>query len=225
MPKRGFFIALEGTDGSGKTTQFKLLVRALRRAGRQVQTVDFPRYGQPSAYFVEQYLNGRYGTAREVGARRASLFYALDRFAVAPQIQRWLRQGRVVVANRYTWSNAAHQGGKMTDLRQRRRYWKWLFDLEFKLLSIPQPDLTLLIHMSAATAQRLVDKKGSREYLKGVKRDIHEADLRHLREAEAAYLELARRYKLFKIECTASGRLLTPAQIHRKVWQIVKTKS
>ena len=224
MPKRGFFIALEGTDGSGKTTQFKLLVRALRRAGWRVETVDFPQYGRASAYFVEQYLNGFYGSAREVGARRASLFYALDRFATAPQIRLWLKQGRVVVANRYTWSNAAHQGGKMASLRARQQYWNWLFDLEFKLLGIPKPDLTLLIHMSAATAQRLVDKKGSREYLKGVRRDIHEDDLKHLKNAEKAYLGLAQRYKLLKVECEQGSKLLTPQQIHRKVWQKVKTK-
>jgi dTMP kinase len=99
-----------------------------------------------------------------------------------------------------------------------------LFDLEFGLLGIPKPNLTLLIHMSAAAAQCLVDKKGSREYLKGARRDIHEADLRHLKDAEKAYLQLAKKYKLLTVECERNDKILTPQEIHRKVWQIVRIK-
>src|SRR3989338_7021246 len=113
MKKRGIFIALEGTDGSGKTTQFKLLVEALRSRGLKVATVDFPQYGQPSAFFVEYYLNGRYGGASKVGPYRASLFYALDRFQAAASIKKLLSQGKIVLANRFTLSNAGHQGGKI----------------------------------------------------------------------------------------------------------------
>jgi dTMP kinase len=225
MKHRGLFIVIEGTDGSGKTTQFKLLVKALRRAGKTVATVDYPRYGQPSAYFVEQYLNGKYGTAKQVGPWRGSLFYALDRFAEAAQIKRWLNQGKVVVANRFTWSSAAHQGGKINSKAARQRYWRWLFDLEFKLLGIPKPHLTIVLHMPARVAQGLIGNKPHRRYIKRKgQKDIHEADLAHLRAAERVYLSLAKYSKARLVECVERGRLLTPNEIHSKVWRGVRAQ-
>ena len=220
---KGSFIVIEGTDGAGKATQFKLLVQALQKIGHKVGTVDFPQYGRPSAYFVEQYLNGVYGTAKQVGPYRGSLFYALDRYVAAPQIREWLTQGRIVIANRYTWSNAGHQGGKILNSAKRRAYWKWLFDLEFKLLGIPKPDLTIVLHMPAKQAQLLVDKKMRRKYIKTkAKRDLHENDLKHLQAAEATYLQLARLSRAKLVECVEKGRLLTPIEIHRKVLIIVR---
>ena len=224
MPKHGFFIALEGTDGSGKTSQFKLLLKSLRVAGKRVVPTDFPQYGQLSARLVEQYLNGKFGSAREVGPYRASLFYALDRFEAASQMRQWLKQGRIIVSNRYVLSNAAHQGGKIASRTARKLYWRWLFNLEYKILGIPQPDLTILLHVPAGIAQNLVDKKGPREYLKGVKRDIHEADLRHLKDAERTYLELAKKNGYTVVECVERGRLLAPKEIHHKVWKIINNK-
>lgn len=225
MPKSGYFIAIEGTDGSGKTTQFKLLTRALRRARYPVSTVDFPQYGRPSAYFVEQYLNGRYGVPRAVGPYRGSIFYTLDRYVTAPKVRHWLDQGRVVVSNRFTWSSAAHQGGKLRTAAERRRFWRWLFDLEFRLFEIPKPNLTIILHVPAKLAQRLVAKKPQRRYLLGgLKRDRHESDLAHLQAAERAYLELARFSGAHLVEGVEHGRLLTPAQIHAKVWKIVQSK-
>src|SRR5688572_8863017 len=106
--KRGKFIVIEGTDGSGKKTQFELLVKRLKKAGHKVATFDFPQYGTPSAYFVEQYLNGHYGSIKETGPYRASLFYALDRFDAAPHIQAALAEGTMVICNRYVASNMGH---------------------------------------------------------------------------------------------------------------------
>lgn len=225
MKQRGLFIAIEGTDGSGKTTQAKLLVRALRRAGYPVATVDYPRYGQPSAYFVEQYLNGRYGTAKAVGPWRGSLFYALDRFAEAHRVRRWLGQGRVVVANRFTWSNAAHQGGKVAGAAARKKFWRWLFNLEFKALGIPKPNLTIVLHVPARLAQALVSRKPARRYLKaGIKRDLHEADLKHLKAAEQVYLALAKFSGARLVECVERGRLLAPKEVHQRVWRAVRPR-
>lgn len=218
MAKRGLFIAIEGTDGSGKTTQFNLLVRSLRRMGRQVSVVDFPQYGRPSAYFVEQYLNGRYGTAKQVGPYRGSIFYTLDRYVTAPKIRHWLKQGRVVVANRYTWSSAAHQGGKLKTAAARRKYWQWLFGLEFKVFQIPKPNMVIILHMPAKVAQTLIGNKPKRRYItRPGQKDIHEADLKHLASTEHVYLELARLSRARLIECVEGRRLLTPKEVHRKV--------
>src|ERR1035437_7954762 len=97
--KKGVFIVLEGTDGSGKATQLEVLVERLKLGGYEVETFDFPRYDEASSFFVKEYLNGKYGTADEVGPYTASLFYALDRYEAAPQIRQALSEGKIVLAN------------------------------------------------------------------------------------------------------------------------------
>lgn len=224
MLKRGRFIVIEGTDGSGKTTQFNLLVAALRRVGHKVATADFPQYGKQSAHMVEEYLRGSFGGPKAVGPYEASLFYAMDRLEAAPRIRKWLAQGKTVVANRYTWSNLAHQGGKIKSASARRKFWRWGLELEHDALGIPKPDLTILLHMPARVAQALVGNKVRRDYLKGKKRDIHEGDLAHLKAAEKTYLELAKKYNFKIIKCSQRNILLTPHEIRRKVLLTVKKK-
>lgn len=217
---------MEGTDGSGKTTQFKKLVSRLRRNGLKVATFDFPQYDKPSSYFAREYLNGRYGGWREVGPYKASIFYALDRFDVGAKINKLLREGKVIVSNRYTASNMGHQGAKIENRAQRRNFFRWLYEFEYGLLGIPKPALTLVLHVPSEIAQKLVDKKGAREYIGGVKRDIHEADIEHLRRAEETYLDLVKTFpRDFKlVECLEGGRLLTPEAIHNKVWRLIEKR-
>jgi dTMP kinase len=222
--KRGVFLVIEGGDGSGKTTQLAELAVRLRKQGIEPQIVDFPQYAKPSSYFVKEYLNGRYGTASEVGPYRSSIFYAVDRFDIAPQIREWLENGEVVLSNRYVSSNMAHQGGKIANSVKRKKYFKWLDELEHGIFNIPRPTATIILHVPASVSQELVDKKGSREYIGGVKRDLHESDIKHLRRAEETYLEMTKLFpKSFKIvECAGKGKLLSIQEIHEKVWEKVQ---
>jgi len=224
MLKRGLFIVLEGTDGSGKTVQFRQLLKKIKNKGFKCQTVDFPQYGHPSAYFIEKYLTGKYGSWREVGPYRASLFYALDRYDVAYKIKKALSQGKVVLANRYVGSNLGHQGAKIKSLREKNKFFQWVYNLEYNIFKIPKPDLNLFLHVPAKIAYQLVAKKGKREYLRGKKRDIHEKDIQHLQEAEKSYLQAIKLFpKDFKIiECVLGGRLLDREQIAQKIWSVVK---
>src|SRR6186997_1725073 len=139
MANNGLFLVIEGTDGSGKGTQFKRLVDRLTDAGHEVATFDFPQYDQPSSYFVREYLNGKYGTAEQVGPYTGSMFFALDRYQAAPAIQEALAAGKVVLANRFTGSNMAHQGTKFDSAEERRGYFIWLDNIEFEMLKIPRP--------------------------------------------------------------------------------------
>ncbi len=218
---KGKFIVIEGSDGSGKTAQFMRLVARLRKAGRRVATVDFPQYEKPSSYFVREYLNGKYGGWQDVGPYRSSLFYALDRFDARPFMHEKLKKGFILVANRYTASSMGHQGAKISDHKKRLSFFKWLHDLEYEVLGIPRPDKSLVLHVPAKIAQSLVDRKGTREYVKGVKRDIHEADVRYLALAEKTYLDMIttfpRDFRL--IECTERGTLLSIDEIHERVWK------
>lgn len=216
------FIVIDGIDGAGKKTQTDLLKNRLTRMGRGVAVVDFPRYGEPSAGPVEEYLNGRYGTALEVGPYRASIFYAVDRYAAAPQIKHWLRENQIVLANRYVSSNLCHQGAKINDPEKRREFFAWDENLEYNIFEIPRPDLTIILYLEPSLAQELIDKKSERAYLHGQKRDIHEADLAHLKAAADCYSVLAKSSPNYTvINCAPGGKLLTPDQIHEQIWQII----
>jgi dTMP kinase len=225
MP-HGKFIVIEGTDGSGKTEQFNRLILRLPD-GFEFKTADFPQYDEPSSYFVREYLNGKYGALEdeESGPRRASLFYALDRFdASEKKLKKWLADGAAVIANRYVGSNMGHQGGKIGDEKKRKDFFRWLYDLEYGIFGIPKPDLNIILHMPAEIAQELVDRKAAREYIGGRKRDLHEGNLEHLRHAEKVYLQIA---ELFPddfqvIECAPDGDLLSIEEIHAKVWDIAR---
>ncbi|MBC8388448.1 MAG: hypothetical protein H8E13_10430 [Actinobacteria bacterium] len=222
--KKGKFIVLEGTDGSGKTVQFQHLFDRLIKQKIDVRTLDFPRYGKPSSYFVEQYLKGNYGSWEEVGAYRASLFYALDRFATSSKVKKWLKQGKIVLSNRYVGSNLGHQGVKIKGRAGRERFFKWVNELEYKILYLPKPDINIFLHMPAKIAYSLVDNKGKREYLGCKKRDIHEQDIFHIKQAEKVFCEVVKLFpkEFTTVECVEKGKLLSIEKVEEKIWRIVK---
>ena len=219
----GVFIALEGTDGSGKGTQFERLSKRLVAEGYDVATFDFPQYEQGSSYFVREYLNGNYGTADEVGPYTGSLFYALDRYEAAPAIRKALNEGKVVLTNRFTGSNMGHQGTKFLNAEERRGYFIWLDNLEFQMLNIPRPDKSLVLRMPANIAQKFVDQKKTRNYT-DKKRDLHEADLTHLERAVEVYDDMCNLFpKDFqRIDCVRNNALLTIDQVEDMVWQSIE---
>ncbi|MEK7084443.1 MAG: thymidylate kinase, partial [Patescibacteria group bacterium] len=164
-------------------------------------------------------------TAEDVGPYRASTFYAIDRYAGAPKIRAWLKDGTIVIANRYIASNMGHQGGKIKDPIERQRFFAWNYDLEYTIFGIPKPDINIILHVPAKIAQTLVDKKETREYLHGKKRDIHEDDLNHLKDAETSYLDIAKQFPEFRlIECMKDGTLASPETIHEKIWTFISSR-
>lgn len=216
----GLFLVIEGSDGSGKGTQFKLLVERLKADGYDVSTYDFPQYEKESSYFVREYLNGNYGTAENLGPYTPSLFYALDRFSVSQQISDDLKAGKVVIANRFSGSNMAHQGTKFNTLEERKAFFTWLDQLEFGMLGIPKPDFNVVLLVPAETAQALVDQKEKRSYT-DKKRDIHEADLSHLQRAVEVYQQLCATFpeNFSAIDCTENGELMTIPAINNYIWE------
>lgn len=216
------FIVIDGTDGSGKGTQTVRLTERLKAEGRDVVTMDFPRYGKPSAYFVEKYLRGEFGTAEEVGAYRASVFFALDRYDAAKEIREALSRGAIVISNRYVSANKGHQMGKIKGEEERKKFLDWLNDFEYRLMGIPKPDVTILLHVPADVGFDLIAKKDERAYLNGKVRDIHEADREHLHAAEEAYLSLMKldtveNWKL--VECMQDGQLLSIEEVHERLYK------
>lgn len=211
---------IDGTDGSGKATQTQIIAKRLRKMGKKVKVFDFPQYGKKSAGLVEEYLNGKFGDAESVGPYRGSIFYACDRYDASFKIRKFIDEGTIVISNRYVTANMGHQGGKINDNKKRSKYFKWLYDLEYNIFEIPKPDLNLILHVDAKIAQKLVDNKGKREYIKGKKRDLHESDIEHLRNAEKIYLEIARTFPGFKlIECEENGNIMGREEIGELIWK------
>lgn len=220
------FIVIDGTDGVGKATQVSLLSARLAGEGCDVGIIDFPQYGTRSVAMVEEYLAGKYGAADNVGPYAASIFYACDRFDAATQIREALAEKRTIIANRYTASNMGHQGGKIPDLVERKRFWEWIMDLEFVKMKIPKPDITLILDVSAEIGAALAEKRVSQDFLlKPKKRDIHEVDINHLKQSAAAYLELVKLWPddFVAVRCTENGAIVSPEEAHRRIWhQVVK---
>lgn len=219
----GCFIVIEGTDGSGKGTQFQKLTEKLQNEGYDVVTFDFPRYDKPSSYFIREYLNGNYGTAEEVGPYTGSLFYALDRYQASLDIREALESGKVVIANRYVGSNMAHQGAKFKNSEERRGYFIWLDNLEFQMLQIPRPDMNVVLRVPADIAQQLVDQKEKRAYT-DKKRDLHEADLAHMEKSVTVYDDLCRLFPkdFTRIDCVRSNKLMSIETIHNLLWKTIQ---
>ena len=218
--KKGKLIVFEGIDGSGKNTQLSLIRSRLHEEGVPFKTVEFPRHNQPSAYFINKYLddlNNPYGDADELDPRLASIFFSVDRCDAGFGINRWLDKGFIVISDRYTGSNAGHQGGKIKNKEERKKYIDWLFDLEYNVLRIPKPSLNIIVSPPVEFAiKRIKEKRGSG--------DAHETNESHLKNSHDAYLWLADQYPdMFKaIETVEDGKELSKEDVHEKVWNLVK---
>ncbi len=231
IKEKGKFIVFEGPDGSGKATQAKLLTNFFKNKKRKAKKIDFPQYGKKSAGLVEEYLNGKYGSPKEVGPYRASIFYACDRYDASFKLKKWIHDGYNIVSDRYISSNVAHQGGKIRNKKERKEYLKWLYNLEYNIFEIPKPEVTIILKTSTELSYKLSstikdkEKKAKKSlYLGKKKRDIHEKDKDHLKDSLEVYLEMAEEYpKDFKmIECIEDGNLLSPGKIHEKVKKALK---
>lgn len=211
-------IVIEGTDGSGKATQTKMLVDRFETEGFRVKSFSFPRYGQSACYAVEKYLHGEYGSADEVGPYAGSMFYAMDRYDAANDIKECLSNNINVICDRYTSANMGHQAGKIDDIDERDKYLDWLNNLEFELLKIPKPDRVIFLYVDPIINQKLISNRKDKEYLKGKKRDIHEADMNHLIKSSQAFLYVAKKYDWIIINCAPDGELLGVEKIHKLIW-------
>ncbi|MGM0439324.1 MAG: dTMP kinase [Patescibacteria group bacterium] len=208
------FIVIEGIDGSGKATQTELLIKALKNKNEEVEFISFPQYDEKSSALVEEYLSGKYGTAKEVGPKVASVFFACDRYDGSFKIKKWLNVGKFVIADRYTTSNM-HQAGKIEDKKERWDFIDWLFDLEFNFFGIPKPDKIIYLKVTPEFAMKSLENKENK--------DIHETDLDHLKGAHKAYMQLADREDNVEIvEVTKNNEFLPPEEINKKILNLLK---
>lgn len=213
--KKGTLIVFEGTDGSGKSTQFKLLCAALEARGQKFRRVVFPRYAEESSALIRLYLGGSFGSRPEdVNAYAASAFYAVDRYASYKQDWgTFYEAGGLVVCDRYTTSNAVHQGSKLSEA-ERPGFWTWLEDFEYGKLGLPRPDAVLWMDMPA---ERAMENLRRREADTHTKADIHEVDAAYLRACYAAERQAAAHYGWHTVSCMDGERLREIEEIHREI--------
>jgi len=219
---KGKLIVIEGTDCSGKETQSNLLIEKLKNDGIRIEKFSFPNYNSPTGKIIGgPYLGKSYicdgwfpEGAPNVDPKVSALYYAADRLYNIDKIKFLLDNGVNVILDRYVYSNMAHQGGKLDNVSDRNSMYDWLDNLEFNLLDLPRPDIGVFLHMPFELSLSL--KKGRSEDL-----DQNERDKDHLINAENAYIELARKYDFYTIECNDCDRIKTIEEINADLYNYV----
>ncbi len=211
------FIVIDWIDGSWKWTQVKLLEKNLIKLGKKVKVLDYPRYWEKSAFAVEKYLNWDYW--KEVTAKQASIFYALDRFDDSFNIKNDLENYDYIISNRYVSANMIHQAWKIDDEIEKNKFLDWLEELEYWIFNIPKPDKTIFLNVSPEMSQKLVLMKDDREYLKwGKKMDLHEEDKNHLINAHNSAMEVVSKYSDWvKIDCEKDLKMRSIEDINEDI--------
>ena len=215
----GKLIVIEGTDGSGKSTQFKKLTARLQAEGRLFKTLVFPQYSEPSSALIRMYLGGEFGShPSDVNAYAASAFYAVDRYAsFKKDWGQWYDDGGLIVSDRYTTSNAVHQTSKEPKERQ-PEFLRWLYEFEYDKLGMPRPDLTVYLDVPTAFTEQLMRH---REAETNTHADIHEQDMTYLATCREMGRSAAEFYGWNVIQCVKDGEMRSIEDIHEEIYALV----
>ena len=218
--KMGKLIVIEGTDGSGKSTQFRLLTQRLQGEGREFRQLVFPQYAEPSSALIRMYLAGEFGMdPSDVNAYAASTFFAVDRYASYKKVWgKWYEEGGLVVSDRYTTSNAVHQASKEPE-EKRKEFLSWLYALEYDHLGLPRPDLVIYLDVPTDFTERMMRR---REQDTNTHADIHEQDLEYLATCRRTGKAAAEFYGWTVISCVENGAMRSIEDIHEEIYRHVR---
>ena len=222
MTKRGRLIAIEGIDGSGKHTQARLLEHSLISRGFGVYATGFPQYDSWFGTMVGKFLNGDFGPLQAVDPHFSALLYAGDRFEAKARIESSLKDGKIVLVDRYVGSNLAHQVARAT-AEKRSEFLRWIEHLEYSIYGLPREDLILYLRVPPSEAQKLVAQKSKRHYTRAT-HDLQEKSLHHLEDAAEMYDMLSRSRPWATIQCydAQKGSLRLPKDISTEVRSAVQ---
>lgn len=219
----GKIFVIDGTDGSGKQTQFERLKNRLTEEGIDYRTVSFPNYDSPSSSLVKMYLSGEFGeNAKDVSPYIASTFYAADRYATyTTKYKEYYENGGIILADRYTTANMVHQAGKIQDSEEREKFLNWLWNLEFELYGLPVPAEVFFLKMPPEKALELI-KNRENKFTHSVQKDIHERDKSHITDSFNAACSVAQKYNWYTVECIKGGQVRTIDDIHEEIYQEIR---
>ncbi|MBR2310540.1 MAG: deoxynucleoside kinase [Oscillospiraceae bacterium] len=216
----GKLIVIEGTDGSGKSTQFKALQEHLQNDGTAFQCLQFPRYQKESSALIRMYLGGQFGSKpSDVNAYAASAFYAVDRYASYKEDWgKWYEDDGLVLSDRYTTSNAVHQASKLCS-KEQAEYLDWLYEFEYEKLALPRPDLVIYLDVPTDFTEKMLR---GREQATNTTADIHEKDMAYLATCRETGRAAATHYGWKVIQCVKNGAMRSIEDIHQEIYAAVK---
>ena len=218
----GKIFVIEGTDGSGKQTQFEKLAKRLKNDNIKYKVVSFPNYDSPSSSLVKMYLSGEFGNdPKSVSAYIASTFYAVDRYATYKKdFEQFYNDGGIILADRYTTANMVHQAGKINDLKEREKFLDWLFDLEFGIYGLPKPTKVFFMNMPPEKVNELIKNRTNKFSHEKIK-DIHERNPKHIEESYNAACSLISKYDWYEVKCVKDGKIRSIEDIHNEIYSEV----
>ena len=215
----GKLIVIEGTDGSGKSTQFKLMAERLEKENKPFRRLVFPRYSEESSALIRMYLGGAFGTnPSDVNAYAASAFFAVDRYASYKQDWgQWYEDGGLIFSDRYTTSNAVHQASKEPE-ENRAEFLRWLYEFEYDKMGLPRPDLVIYLDVPTSFTEKMMR---SREAATNTSADIHEQDLNYLATCRKIGRTAAEYYGWSVINCVKDDQMRSIEDIHEEIYQLI----
>ena len=215
----GKLFVIDGTDGSGKQTQFEKITERLKKEGKDIRVVSFPNYESESSSLVKMYLSGKFGeNAKEISPYIASTFYAADRYATyKTEYEEYYKNGGIILADRYTTANMVHQAGKIKDIKEREKFLEWLWDFEFNLYGLPVPTKAFFLNMPTEYAIKLMENRENKITHEN-KKDIHERDASHLKDAYEAACSLVDKYDWYEVKCVKNGEIRSIEDIHEEIY-------
>lgn len=220
--QKGKFIIIEGIDGSGKATQTDILFDRLKEEGKRVKKIDFPRYYDNFfGKLIGECLAGKHGDFLNMDPHITSVLYAADRFESMGEINKWLKRGYIVLSDRYLSSSFIHQGGKIKNKAKRLEYLRWLEKMEYQIFKIPRPDMIIYLDVPVDISQKLSKNKTLKKRYLGNKKDVHESDKDHLKNAKRSADDLIGLGGMKKISCVRADKLLDKKIISDMVYGVV----
>lgn len=221
----GKIFVIDGTDGSGKQTQFMKLQERLTKENIEYKTVSFPNYDSPSSSLVKMYLSGEFGQdAKKISPYIASTFYAADRYATFKKdFEEYYNNGGIILADRYTTANMVHQAGKIADKTERKKFLDWLCDFEFNMYGLPVPTEVFFLNMPVEKSLELIANRENK-FTHATKKDIHESDKNHLIDAYNAACDVAKDYNWYEIHCVKDNEIRTIDDIHGQIYSEIKKR-
>lgn len=226
---KGKIVVIEGTDFSGKTTQYEKMIQRLTQEHFLFETDSFPNYESQSSYFVKAYLRGEFGNnAMDIDPKIASTFYTLDRYA-SYKTKKWgkiYNEGGNILFARYTSSNILHQASKLEAWEEQKEFIDWLHSYEFEMFGLPKDNCTILLEMPPDIAQELKKKRLNEQHgltSNGSEKDIHEENKEYLARSYRTALKVANYLNWEIISCVdKKGNLKSIEEIHEEIYKIVK---
>lgn len=222
---KGKLVVIEGSDGSGKSTQMELLISLFKKQHIPYGALKFPQYHKTFfGKWIARFLKGEFGPLDNLSPYLVMFPYAADRWQAKAEIEDWLKSGKIVISDRYATS-CVYQAAKVSKEKQ-QQFIDLSYSIEYEAFGIPKEDLVLYLHVPVAVTQKLLTQKGNRKYMGNQNRkDLYESDIKLLYEVEKNYLTACKKYPHWvKIDCVSSGQILPKEDIHQKIAAVLRKK-